>query len=60
MDPITVQNLRRHKDELGSEEVDEPPHGLTQYDCVIRMKNDDKDYYLNVKTSLTIKVRWKV
>lgn len=54
MDQITVQNLRRYRDEFGIEEVNDPPHGLTQYDCVIRMKSDDRDYYLNVKTSLTI------
>ncbi len=54
MDQITVQNLRRYRDECGIEEVNDPPHGLTQYDCIIKMKNDDRDYYLNVKTSLTI------
>ena len=54
MDQITVQNLRRYRDEFGIEEVNDPPHGLTQYDCVIKVKNDDRDYYLNVKTSLTI------
>ena len=54
MDQITVQNLRRYKDEFGIEEVNDPPHGLTQYDCVIKMKDDGRDYYLNVKTSLTI------
>ena len=54
MEQITVQNLRRYKDEFGIEEVNDPPHGLTQYDCVIKMKSDDRDYYLNVKTSLTI------
>lgn len=54
MDQITVQNLRKYKDELGIEEVQDPPHGLTQYDCVIKMRNDDRSYYLNVKTSLTI------
>ena len=54
MDQITVQNLRRYKDEFGIEEVNDPPHGLTQYDCIIKMKNDNRDYYLNVKTSLTI------
>ena len=54
MDQITVQNLRRYSDEYGIEGVGDPPHGLTQYDCVIKMKNYDRNYYLNVKTSLTI------
>jgi hypothetical protein len=54
MDQITVQNLRRYKDDCGIEEVDDPPHGLTQYDCVVRMRNDNRKYYLNVKTSLEI------
>jgi len=54
MDQITVQNLRRYRDEYGVEKVNDPPHGLTQYDCVIKMKNDDREYYLNVKTSLII------
>jgi hypothetical protein len=54
IDQITVQNLRRYKDEFRIEELNYPPHGLTQYDCVIKMKNDNRDYYLNIKTSLTI------
>jgi hypothetical protein len=54
MDQITVQNLRRYKDECGIQEVNDPPHGLTQYDCVLKMKNDNRKYYLNVKTSLEI------
>ncbi|MBA7489748.1 hypothetical protein ES702_00282 [subsurface metagenome] len=54
IDQITVQNLRRYHDEIGFERIDDPPHGLTQYDCVIKLFGDTRSYYLNVKTSLTI------
>jgi len=54
MEQITIQNLRRYKTEFGIDEVDDPPHGLTQYDCIIKMKNDDISYFLNLKTSLTV------
>ena len=54
MEQITIQNLRKYKTEFGIEEVADPPHGLTQYDCIIKMKNDDTPYFLNLKTSLTI------
>ena len=49
---IVVQNLRKFKDMCGLEEVRDPPHDLTQYDCVLMLKGDKNEYFVNLKTSL--------
>jgi len=54
VEQLVVQNLRKYKDECGVMEVEDPPHGLTQYDCVLSLKNHVKKYYINVKTSLMV------
>lgn len=53
VEQIIVQNLRKYKEDCGLEEVRDPAHGLTQYDCVLRLEGEDEEYFVNVKTSLT-------
>lgn len=53
VDQVVVQNLKRYKDVCDIEEVEEPPHDLVQYDCILKLKEDDTECFINVKTSLT-------
>ncbi len=53
VDQVVVQNLKKYKDVCGIEEVEEPPHDLVQYDCILKLKEDDIECFINVKTSLT-------
>lgn len=53
IEQIVVQNLRHRGIKCGIESVTDPPHDLGQYDCVIKLVNDSKEYKVNVKTSLT-------
>lgn len=53
VDQVVVQNLKKYKDVCGIEEVNEPPHDLVQYDCILKLKEDDTECFINVKTSLT-------
>ncbi|MCW3129813.1 MAG: hypothetical protein N2V75_06940 [Methanophagales archaeon] len=53
VDQVVVQNLKKYKDVCGIEEVEEPPHDLVQYDCILKLKEDDTECFINVKTSLT-------
>jgi hypothetical protein len=54
IEQMIVQNLKKYKDECGVMEVEDPPHGLTQYDCILTLKEHARKYYVNIKTSLTI------
>jgi len=47
-----VQNLRSNKIKYGLEVVKDPPHNLTQYDCILKFIGDDINYYVNFKASL--------
>jgi len=51
VEQIMVQNLRKYKDELGIEKVEDPPSNVSLYDCSIQFKGEDKIYYVNLKTS---------
>jgi hypothetical protein len=54
VEQIVVQNLRAKGKNYGIASVKDPPHGLTQYDCVMRLDSNHRSYMVNVKTSLTI------
>jgi len=54
IEQIIVQNIRKHKDACGITSVDNPPHGLAQYDCVLHFKDEPQEYLVNIKTSLSI------
>jgi len=53
VEQIIVQNLKKYKDQCGLAKVEDPPHALTQYDCILQVKGDERVYYVNVKTSLS-------
>lgn len=53
VDQVVVQNLKKYKDVCGIEEVKEPLHDLVQYDCILKLRKDDTECFINVKTSLT-------
>jgi len=53
VDQVVVQNLKKYEDVCGIEEVKEPPHDLVQYDCILKLREDDTECFINVKTSLT-------
>ena len=53
VEQVVIQNLRQYKEKCEIETVIDPPHDLTQYDCIIKFKNVQKEYYVNLKTSLT-------
>jgi hypothetical protein len=53
VEQIIVQNLKKYKDECGLISVRDPPHALAQYDCILLPKGEQREYYVNVKTSLT-------
>jgi len=53
VEQVMVQNIRKYQNELEIEQVTDPPHNLTQYDCIIRYNDDPKKYYVNIKTSLS-------
>ncbi len=53
VEQIVVQNLRKGGSACGISSVTDPPHDLTQYDCVLKLVGDTVPYHLNVKTSLT-------
>lgn len=54
VEQIVVQNLRSKGEECNINSIKDPPHGLTQYDCILNLNNDPRAYKINVKTSLTI------
>ncbi|AJF62161.1 hypothetical protein QT06_C0001G1349 [archaeon GW2011_AR15] len=51
VEQIMVQNIRKYKDELGIEKVEDPPSNVSLYDCSIKFRGESKIYYLNLKTS---------
>ncbi|BBL65941.1 hypothetical protein MSMAT_3307 [Methanosarcina mazei TMA] len=51
VEQIIVQNMRKYKDELGLEDVLDPPSNVSLYDCSIVFKGEFKKYYINLKTS---------
>jgi hypothetical protein len=53
VEQIVVQNLREKGSGCGILSVTDPPHDLTQYDCILSLVEDRTPYHLNVKTSLT-------
>lgn len=54
VEQIIVQNLKRYKEDCGFVDVQDPPHGLTQYDCILTLKDNDMKCHVNIKTSLTM------
>lgn len=53
IEQIIIQNLKKNKERCGLQEVADPPHELTPYDCILRLKDDETRYHVNIKTSLT-------
>jgi hypothetical protein len=54
IEQIVVQNIRKYKDACGITSVDDPPHSLAQYDCILHFKDVPQEYLVNIKTSLSI------
>lgn len=52
IEQVVVQNLRLYKDINNLESVIDPPHNLTQYDCILKYNIDPRRYHVNIKTSL--------
>lgn len=52
VEQVIVQNLRAEMDELGLEHVNDPPNNVAQYDCNLKYRDDSKEFYVNLKTSL--------
>lgn len=52
VEQVMVQNLRAKKTQLGLEYVNDPQNNVDQYDCILKYVNDEKHYYVNIKTSL--------
>lgn len=53
VEQIVVQNLRKNSEVCGLSDVIDPPHSLTQYDCILKLKCNSKEVFVNLKTSLT-------
>jgi len=53
MEQVIVQNLRMYGMKCNIENVIDPPHNLTQYDCIIKLNGNEREFYVNLKTSLT-------
>jgi len=53
VEQVVIQNLRQYGKKCEIEKVINSPHALTQYDCIIKLKNIQKEYHVNLKTSLT-------
>jgi hypothetical protein len=52
VEQVIVQNLRANKSELNLEYVNDPPNNVSQYDCILKYRDDPKEYHVNLKTSL--------
>ena len=53
VEQVVVQNLRKYRPVNNILSVEDPPHNLTQYDCLIKYPLDTNDYFINIKTSLS-------
>lgn len=52
VEQVVIQNLTVYKRTCGIEAIRDPPHNLTQYDCILNLAGEDSDYFVNIKTSL--------
>jgi len=51
IEQIIRQNLNKYKKEIGITYVKDPPHALTQYDCIIKFEKIDPEVFVNIKAS---------
>lgn len=51
IEQIIRQNLNKYKEKIGITYVKDPPHALTQYDCIIKFEEIESEVFVNIKAS---------